>query len=388
MAIDYKKELESASKTMILIHDPNALIKIIVRMIVQKVKLRYAGILLHQKEGDSYILTVSRGRLGIRIPEGFARMNADNPLISFFRERKDKELFRDGAIVYKKAKKILNRKNISPHLKKVLRGAVYQMEIFDAVACIPSYFRDDLLGLLLMGKKNNGREFSQDELNFFSALASDVAMAIRNAQLFKEIELELNKTHELFLHTTMALAAAVDAKDHYTRGHIGRVTDLSMKIAGELGKINTKAADPKFVESLYIASLLHDIGKIGIPGAILNKDGPLTDDERKLIRDHAVIGVKILEPIKELGESVLGVKYHHEWYDGSGYPDGLKEKQIPLIAGIIAVADTFDAMAIDRPYRRALSKDQAIEEIKKQSGKQFDPQIASIIIKLYQENKI
>src|SRR4030042_590649 len=165
MAIDYKKELESASKTMILIHDPNALIKIIVRMIVQKVKLRYAGILLHQKEGDSYILTVSRGRLGIRIPEGFARMNADNPLISFFRERKDKELFRDGAIVYKKAKKILNRKNISPHLKKVLRGAVYQMEIFDAEACIPSYFRDDLLGLLLMGKKNNGREFSQDELN-------------------------------------------------------------------------------------------------------------------------------------------------------------------------------------------------------------------------------
>ena len=388
MPVDYKKELESASKTMILIHDPNVLIKTIVRMIVQKVKVEYAGILLHQQDRNSYVLTVSRGRLGIRIPEGFARMDADNPLISFFRERKDKELFHDGAIVYKKAKKILNRKNIAPHLKKVLRGAVYQMEIFDAVACIPSYFRDDLLGLLLMGKKNNGREFSQDELNFFSALASDVAMAIRNAQLFKEIEQELNKTHELFLHTTMALAAAVDAKDHYTRGHIGRVTDLSMKIAVELGKINTKAADPKFIESLYIASLLHDIGKIGIPGAILNKEGPLTDDERKLIRDHAVIGVKILEPIKELGESVLGVKYHHEWYDGSGYPDGLKEKQIPLIAGIIAVADTFDAMAIDRPYRRALSREQAIEEIKKQSGKQFDPQIASILIKLYQENKI
>lgn len=388
MAIDYKKELEAASKTMILIHDPNVLIKMVVRMIVQKVKLKYAGILLHQKERDSYILTVSRGRLGIRIPEGFARMDADNSLIRFFREHKDKELFHDGSIVYKKAKKILNRKNIAPRLKQVLKGAVYQMEIFDAVACIPSYFRDDLLGLLLMGKKTNGREFSQDELDFFSALASDVAMAIRNAQLFKEIEEELNKTHELFIHTTMALAAAVDAKDHYTRGHIGRVTDLSLKIAGELGKINNKAADPKFLESLYIASLLHDIGKIGIAESILNKEGVLTEEERKMIKEHTVIGVKILEPIKELGEALLGVKYHHEWYDGSGYPEGLKGEEIPLIASIIAVADAFDAMAIDRPYRRARSPQEAIQEIKNQGGKQFDPQICSALVRLYQEGKI
>jgi HD-GYP domain-containing protein (c-di-GMP phosphodiesterase class II) len=388
MAVDYKKELESASKTMILIHDPNVLIKIVVRMIVQKVRIKYAGILLHQRDRDSYILTVSRGRLGIRIPEGFARMDTDNPLIRFFREHKDKELFHDGALVYKKAKKILSKKNIHSHLKQLLRGAVYQMEIFDAVACIPSYFRDDLLGLLLMGKKNNGREFSRSELDFFAALASDVAMAIRNAQLFKELEQELTKTHELFVHTTMALAAAVDAKDHYTRGHIGRVTDISLKIAGEFGKINKKAQDEQFLESLYIASLLHDIGKIGISEAILNKEGPLTPEERKIIQDHAIIGVKILEPIKELGEAILGVKYHHEWYDGSGYPEGLKGEQIPLIASIIAVADAFDAMTIDRPYRRARTTEEAIQEIKKQSGKQFDSQIACVLVNLYQEGKI
>ncbi len=387
MAVDYKKELESAAKSMILVHEPNTLIKMIARMIVHKVKVDHAGILLHHKDRDTYVLTVSRGTTGLKIPAGFARMDADNPLIRFFRQHLDQKLFHDGAVTYEKARKLLSR-NIGPEAKQLLKSAMYQMEIFEASVCIPSYFRDDLLGLLLLGNKNRGRKFSQGEIDFFIALASDVAMAIRNAQLFRELELELQKKQSLFIHTTIALAAAIDAKDHYTHGHTARVTALSLEIAKKLSANNKNIFDDKFFDLLHIAALLHDIGKIGISESILNKEGTLNDDEKKKMQEHPVLGTAILQPIKELEDAILGVKYHHERYDGSGYPEGLKGKQIPLIASIISAADSFDAMTTDRPYRRRLSKEEAIKEIKLETGKQFDPQIADALVELYRENKI
>ncbi|MBI5144627.1 MAG: HD-GYP domain-containing protein [Candidatus Omnitrophica bacterium] len=387
MSIDYKKELETAAKSMILVHEPDILIKIIARTIMQKAKVSHAGILLHEKDRDTYILTVSRGPLGLKIPKGFARMDADNPLIRFFRERKDKQIFGDGAIISEKAKRILRRR-LPPALKKLLKGTLYQMEIFAAEVAIASYFRNDLLGILLLGRKTKGKKFSQDEIDFFVALASDVAMAIRNARLFKDLQLELEKEHRLFLNTTIALAAAIDAKDHYTHGHTARVTSLSLEIARTLSRKNNKKLNEKFLEYLHISSLLHDIGKIGIPEVILNKEGPLSPEERNKMEGHPALGANILKSIPELGEAILGVKYHHERYDGSGYPQGLKKDQIPLIASIISVADTFDAMTTDRPYRRALNKDGAIEEIKRSGGKQFDPKVVSALVKLYREGKI
>ncbi len=388
MAVNYKKELEGASKTMILVHEPNTLIMMIVRMIVQRVKVRHAGILLHDKERDTYILTVSRGAAGLKIPRGFARMDMDNALIRFFRERLDKEVFNDGSLVCDYAKNALKNAKVSPRSRRVLKDALRQMEIFDAVACVPSYFGDDLLAMLLLGKKENGKRFARDEIEFFCALASDVAMAIRNAQLFKELEAELDKKHRLFIHTTVALAAAIDAKDHYTHGHTARVTGISLEIAKKLAEKNKEAFNEKFLEDLHIAGLLHDIGKIGVPEAILNKDGPLNDEERKLIEGHPLVGVTILQPIKELEASILGVKYHHERYDGSGYPERLSGSKIPLIASIISVADAFDAMITDRPYRKGLSKEEAIEEIKRVSGRQFDARLAGTLVELYGEGKI
>jgi HD-GYP domain-containing protein (c-di-GMP phosphodiesterase class II) len=386
MAIDYKKELEAAAKSMILVHEPDVLIRMVVRMIVQKVEVKHAGILLHQKEQDTYILTVSRGVTGLKIPAGFARVDSDNPLIRFFREHKDKELFDDGILVLEEAKKLLE-KDIAAQLKELLEQALSQMEMFEAVVCIPSYFRDELLAILILGSKESGEKFAQDELDFFAALASDVAMAIRNAQLFTELELELDKKQKLFIHTTIALSAAIDAKDHYTRGHTARVTNLSLEIAKRFLQKNKKALDIKFLEDVNISGLLHDIGKIGVPESILNKQGPLNEEEKKCMHEHTLIGVNILQPIKELEQAILGVKYHHERYDGTGYPEGLKGEQIPLIASIISVADSFDAMITDRPYRRALSKEEAVEEIKRGNGGQFDPQVASILLELYQEGR-
>jgi len=387
MTIDYKKELEGAAKTMILVHDTHTLIRMIVRMIVHKVKVSHAAILLHNKEKDTYILTVSRGAKGLKVPKGFARMDTDNPLIKFFNQRLDEKLFNDGVVVYEEAQVLLN-KDIDSSVKLLLKDVLYQMEIFDSFVCIPSYFRGDLLGILLLGRKNDGKSFGPDELDFFVALASDVAMAIRNAQLFKQLEMELESKKKLFIHTTVALAAAIDAKDHYTHGHTARVTSLSLEIARKLSESDHHTFNDKFLEHLQIASLLHDIGKIGVPESILNKDGSLNEQERRKMQEHPLLGTAILQPIRELELAILGVKYHHERYDGSGYPEGLKGNQIPLVASIISIADCFDAMTTNRPYRKSLSKQEAIEEIKRESSRQFDPSIVHALIELYQENKI
>jgi len=385
--IDYKKELESAAKSMILVHEPDILIKMVLRRIVQKVQVNHATILLQHRDKDAYLIRVSHKHPGVKMFTGFARIDKDNPLIRFFTQHQDKQIFDDGALVYEELKKTLE-KNIKPELKQLIAQVIEQMEVLEAIVCIPSYFRADLLGMLLLGKKNNGKKFNKQELNFFLALSSEVAMAMRNAQLFKALELELDKEHRLFMNTTIALAAAIEAKDRYTHGHTARVTDLSLEIAKKLIKKRYKALGPKFLQDLHIASLLHDIGKIGIPENILNKEGPLDDKEKKRMEEHPLVGVNILQFINELADCLAGVKYHHERYDGNGYPEGLKGDQIPLIAAIIAVADTFDAMTTERPYRRVLNKDDAVQEIMSLSGKQFDPQVTAVFFQLYQEGRI
>lgn len=387
MAINYKKELESAAKSMILVHEPDTLINMIVRLMIQKVRVVHAGILLHDDSENTYILRVSRGMSGIKVPPGFARMDYDNPLIRIFREKKEKIIFADGLIIYKTAKRFLGKK-IKPDSKKLLGATLYQMEILNAVACIPSYFRDELLGILFLGKKKNGREFHRKELDFFAALASDVAMAIYNARLFKQLQNELNKRQRLFINTTVALAAAIEAKDRYTHGHTARVRYISMEIGKRLVNSKDMHFEPKFLEHLEIAALLHDIGKIGVSEAILNKEGRLDEEEWKKMQLHTLIGTTILNPIKELETAIAGVKYHHERYDGSGYPEGLKNREIPIIAAIISVADAFDAMTSDRPYRAALSREKAILEISQSCGKQFYPEVVSVFLLLCDEGKI
>ena len=146
--------------------------------------------------------------------------------------------------------------------------------------------------------------------------------------------------------------------------------------------------DAKFMEDLYISGLLHDIGKIAIPETILNKTDKLTPDELKVMQSHPVRGVEILKPLAEFEESMKGVKHHHERYDGKGYPDGLKGEAIPIVAAIIAVADTYDAMTSDRPYRKGMSKETAINEIKKNAGIQFNPLPVKAMMELWEKGEV
>lgn len=390
-ALNYKKELESAAKSMILIHDPRVLMKIIVRMIVRRVGVKHTGILLYDHDKDTYILTVSGGMSGLKVPAGFARMDSDNPLIRFFREGFDKKLFGERILEIARLKNELAGRKHRGDTAEMLKKISYQMEMFETVACIPSFFRDPstlkdmLMGVLLLGEKQNNSRFKQDELDFFAALASDVAMALRNAQLFKDLRQELQNRQNLFYNTTKAMAMAIEAKDSYTHGHINRVIEYSLMIGEEIKRM--KGLDGHFMENLRLASLLHDIGKIGTPEKLLNKPSGLTIGEFKIVQQHPSDGVRILESIKELSEIIPGVKYHHERYDGKGYPEGLKGKQIPLLASIISCADAFDAMTTDRPYRKALSRDQAIAELSRGCGSQFDPQVAKAAIKVFSRLK-
>ena len=385
MAIDFKKELENAARSMILVHDPDLLIKIFVRAIVEKSGIEHASVLLYKPERQAYVLSISGGSLSKKMPIGFASLDKDDSLIRFFRERNCRAIFNSDILTLEKAQLALDDKSIKERLKSLLGDVIYQMKTLDTAACIPCYFRDDLLCILLLGKNRDEKKFSKEELDFFLALASNISMAIRNAQLFKDLESELDKKHQLFMRTTVALVAAIEAKDNYTHGHTTRVTSFSLQIAKRLARKHKKIINERFMENLHIASLLHDVGKIGVPEHILNKRTMLTVGERNRIEEHPLIGATILKPIKELEESLAGVKYHHERPDGKGYPDGLKGEEIPLIASIISVADSYDAMTTERPYRSALYRNEAIKEIKKFTNLQFSPLVTGAFMELCHE---
>jgi len=391
MRINYKRELEDAARTMILVHKPNTLIRLILRMIVRKVRVEHAGILLYEKSRDCFIVTITRGQVGSKIPAGLVRLDKNSPIIRFFNDSNNIALLERGVLLLSKINTLLSDREFfagKEDLEKLIIAIKFQMKSFDTVVCVPAYYRDNLLGILMLGEKVNKKTFKKEELDFFNALANDVAMALRNAFLFEDLQLEIERNKKLFLETTMALSAAIDAKDHYTRGHTTRVTEYSLAICKHIVAEDSKKFDAKFLDNLHVASLLHDVGKIGVPEAILNKKGELTDEERKKINEHVVIGAMILEPIKALDEVILGVKYHHERYDGNGYPEGLKGEAIPFIASIISVADSYDAMTTDRPYRSAFTKEQAMVEIERCCGTQFHPHLVRIMAALYKRGEL
>ncbi len=179
---------------------------------------------------------------------------------------------------------------------------------------------------------------------------------------------------DVYLSTVTALATSIDAKDPYTKGHSDRVNKYSIQMARELNMTEDQ------VEMLQYMSILHDIGKIGIKDVVLNKPGKLTEEEYEEIKKHSEVGHKIISEIKYLAKGADVVRHHHEMYDGNGYPDGLSKGDIPLGARIVAVADAFDAMTTDRPYREAMPKEEAIEELKRCSGTQFDPKVTEAFI--------
>ncbi len=247
-------------------------------------------------------------------------------------------------------------------------GKVADMSIRDTI-CLPLKPRDKFLGVIQVANKKGNAGYRPEDLDLLKILGSQIAFVIQNADLFHNLQ-------RAYIDTLSALTSAIDAKDSYTRGHSERVTDLSMRLAIELGVERTE------VEKIKLGGLLHDIGKIGIPEGILNKPGRLNDEEFTVIKSHPELGVRILGKVEFLLGVVPIIKHHHERYDGKGYPDGMKGEDIPLLARIVSVVDTYDAMTTDRPYRKAMTVEEALKEIHHCSGTQFDPGIAAVFIRM------
>lgn len=226
--------------------------------------------------------------------------------------------------------------------------------------CVPLKSKDNVLGVLQVINKTRGR-FTQENQRMLMALSNQVAVAIENANLYTELR-------ETFFGTAEALAETIEKRDPYTGGHTKRVMSTSISIGRRMG------LSAKEIENLRLSAILHDIGKIGVRDDVLLKQGKLNDEERNEMKKHPLFGYEILSHVNRLRDVLPGVRSHHEMWDGSGYPDGLRGAEIPGAARIIAVADSFDAMTTDRPYRKALPETDAFEELRRCAGTQFAPE--------------
>jgi len=213
-------------------------------------------------------------------------------------------------------------------------------------------------------------------------LMRELSVRLRDtdAKMIAHLQRKNEQLRQAYLDTVTAVANAIEARDPYTRGHTGRVTALARAIAHQMGWSEEQ------LSSLEIGALLHDVGKIGVADAILRKPGPLSAAEYAEIKMHPEVGRRMLQGIAYLESAIPGVLYHHERYDGQGYPAQLSGPEIPLAGRIMAVADAFDAMTSDRPYRRAMSPQAALAELERGAGTQFDPEVVAAFIRAWQGN--
>jgi HD-GYP domain-containing protein (c-di-GMP phosphodiesterase class II) len=231
---------------------------------------------------------------------------------------------------------------------------------------VPIIIEGEVKGVINL---DNNTSFTTDTINLLKSFSEQVAVAINNARLYQKIQ-------DSYFEIVKALAQAIEAKDPYTHGHSARVMEYAVQITQKLGLPEEE------IESLKYAAILHDIGKIGVRGIVLNNPNGLTGEEYNEVKKHPLVGEGIIQPIELLQPIRPLIRHHHEWYNGKGYPDGLSGENIPLSARILAVADAYDAMKSDRPYRKALTEETAIRELKHGSSTQFDPKIVKIFLEI------
>jgi putative nucleotidyltransferase with HDIG domain len=240
---------------------------------------------------------------------------------------------------------------------------------------VPLKIRDKIFGVLTASSREDGPRFNEKDLYYLSFLTQNAAHAVENLALYENI-------YENLFATLYAFVRALEARDAYTQRHSNRVTGLSLLIGRKLG-ISTEELD-----ILNVAGRLHDIGKIGIRDEILLKPGRLTEEEFETIKKHPVIGADIVGQLGLWDREQEIIRCHHERFDGSGYPDGLRAEAIPLLSRILFVADTYDAMASDRAYRKRVPEPRILETIERGAGTQFDPTVVALFLTLHREGKV
>ncbi|RKQ61752.1 diguanylate cyclase (GGDEF)-like protein [Thermovibrio guaymasensis] len=233
---------------------------------------------------------------------------------------------------------------------------------------IPLTVFSNVLGYVIFFRRTD-KKLTEENKNLIKNITKSIAISVQIKNLIENLQKQLKREKEFLDKVIKSLIRGIEIRDSYTRGHSERVAFFSKRIAQEMGLPEDE------VNKIYIAALLHDIGKIGIPDSILLKPGKLTDREYEIIKLHPILSYELLKNLDFLKDALDGIKYHHERWDGSGYPEGLKGEEIPLPARIIAVADSYDAMTSKRIYREALDRKKAINEIRELSGKSYDPEV-------------
>lgn len=262
--------------------------------------------------------------------------------------------------------------SIGVYIIMCLLGPIMQMLLFPKI--LLSVFTPSIAVLIIL--------FSMETPDYRLLIKTLAELDDLRKNLQTEVKKQTKKAERLSEQVILTLAKTIDAKDKYTNGHSERVAAYSREIAKRMGMSEQEQQD------IYYMGLLHDIGKIGVPGAIINKEGRLTDEEYRIIKKHPEIGAEILATISELPDISIGAKYHHEKYDGTGYPSSAAGENIPLQARIIGIADAYDAMTSKRSYRDALLQQTVREEIEKGSGTQFAPECADILLQMIDEDKV
>ncbi|MEW6096053.1 MAG: HD domain-containing phosphohydrolase [bacterium] len=352
--------LYDISKTVSNMFDIDEICEIMVEKSVEIIRVERASLMLVDRDRNSLRIAAARGipqevikSTRIKIGEGVAGKVAKEgkPLIVSDIEA---ESFMDEERIKRyKTKSFISFPIMSVPLKAV----------------------GEVIGVINLTDKKDMSAFTSMDLKLLTALATQGAIAIKNFWLFTDAK-------ELFFNTIKSLTSTIDAKDQYTYGHSDRIGKIALAVADELN------LSFKEKEIIYLAGLLHDVGKIGIPEKILHKPESLDEKEYAAIKTHPTISARIIGTIKQMEDVVPSILHHHERFEGGGYPDGLKGEKIPMGGRILAIADAFDAMTSDRPYRKRFDIDHAIAQIKKNSNIQFDPQVVNAFMNACEKGKI
>ena len=340
--------LYKLSTNMVVDHPPQAFLKQACDEMREVVGLRWLAIQLSPTEP---------GLAGLSVPvcmDGRASLNAEDirkvgpKLIEAMQGRTEPVIMDDAAVL----------------------GIPGLDRIAHSLLVTPLHVDGKCLGLLYGADKiKAGSGLSTVDSKLCASLGSSLSIYLKNVMLYEDM-------HSMFLGTLHALSTTIDAKDSYTHGHSERVALIARQLAEAAG------LSAQTVERVYLSGLVHDVGKIGVPEAVLTKPGRLTDEEYELVKKHPEIGARILEGIRQMQDLIPGVLHHHESWDGRGYPHGLAGRDIPLFGRIIGLADAFDAMSSDRTYRHAMPMHKVLDEVRRCSGKQFDPDLVDVFVGL------
>ena len=349
-----RKEIDTLynlSNQLVATDDLNAVLNSVTKHTVESVHVTYSRILIRDDNGEYYCRAI------------YPTKNLADPLLLNKVEPIVAEHFYD--LVLQDGKTVVLDIN-KPEWQKEEKQALFVN--FARTLCLcPLTGADENIGLLILGEFHSkvGSPFSPSQLRLINAIADYATSSIQRAMLHEQLE-------ENFLQTVVSLANAIDARDAYTGDHSQRMGDMATQVSQAM-KLSEKE-----VEAVYWAAVLHDIGKIGVPDEILNKPGPLTDEEWTSMKEHPLIGAEIVAPVKYLAPVAPIILAHHEKYDGSGYPHGLKRNEIPLGSRIVSVVDAYVAIRDKRVYSESHTHEEAIEEINRCSGTQFDPEVVDV----------